>query len=42
LTRLVYEDFGMNKDYGFCNQIQRCTVSVMNNIAKGFCRRGGQ
>jgi four helix bundle protein len=40
LTKLVYEDFGKNKDYGFCNQIQRCTVSVMNNIAEGFCRRG--
>jgi four helix bundle protein len=24
------------RDFGFCNQIQRCGVSVVNNIAEGF------
>ncbi len=33
-------DFKENKDFGFRNQVQRCAVSVMNNIAEGFCRHG--
>ena len=40
LAKEVYDDFKMNKDYGFRDQIQRCSVSVMNNIAEGFCRKG--
>ena len=40
LTKLVYEDFSSNKDFGFKDQIQRCAISVMNNIAEGFCRGG--
>jgi len=40
LAKEVYVDFKMNKDYGFRDQIQRCAVSVMNNIAEGFCRKG--
>jgi four helix bundle protein len=40
LTKKVYLDFNDNKDYGFKDQIQRCSVSVMNNIAEGFCRNG--
>ena len=39
LAKEVYEDFKNNKDYGFRDQIQRCAVSVMNNIAEGFCRK---
>jgi four helix bundle protein len=39
LTKLVYEDFRNNKDFGFKDQIQRCAVSIMNNIAEGFCRQ---
>uniref|UniRef100_UPI004048C83D four helix bundle protein n=1 Tax=Polaribacter sp. TaxID=1920175 RepID=UPI004048C83D len=40
LAKEVYEDFKNNKDYGFRDQIQRCAVSVINNIAEGFCRKG--
>uniref|UniRef100_UPI00404788BF four helix bundle protein n=1 Tax=Polaribacter sp. TaxID=1920175 RepID=UPI00404788BF len=40
LAKEVYEDFKNNKDYGFRDQIQRCAVSVMHNIAEGFCRKG--
>lgn len=40
LSKDVYIDFRENKDFGFCNQIQRCSVSVMNNIAEGFNRHG--
>lgn len=40
LTKQVYSDFKENKDYGFRDQVQRCAVSVMNNIAEGFCRKG--
>ena len=40
LTEKIYIVFKDNKDYGFCNQIQRASVSIMNNIAEGFERRG--
>ena len=40
LAREVYADFKKNTDVGFKNQIQRCAVSVMNNIAEGFSRKG--
>jgi four helix bundle protein len=42
----VYDLFSYNspsgRDYGFRDQIQRCAVSVMNNIAEGFERRSDQ
>ncbi len=38
LTKQVYADFISNKDFGFKDQIQRAAVSIMNNIAEGFCR----
>ena len=40
LAKLVYLDFKENKDYGFRDQVQKSAVSVMNNIAEGFCRKG--
>jgi len=36
----IYEVFGSSKDYGFKDQIERASVSIMNNIAEGFERRG--
>jgi len=39
----IYDSFGDDsvsaRDFGFRNQIQRCGVSVMNNIAEGFERK---
>lgn len=40
LSLLVYELFKHNKDYGFKDQIQRASVSIMNNVAEGFERKG--
>ena len=36
----IYKHFSTHKDYGFRDQIQRASVSIMNNIAEGFERRG--
>jgi len=35
----IYQAFQMSKDFGFRDQIQRATVSIMNNIAEGFERQ---
>ncbi len=38
LVREVYKTFKDCKDYGFRDQIQRASVSVLSNIAEGFER----
>lgn len=40
LTLKCYGIFGSLKDYGFKDQMLRACVSIMNNIAEGFERRG--
>ncbi len=42
LTTLVYFAFKANTDYRFKDQIQAAAVSVMNNIAEGFERKGNK
>jgi four helix bundle protein len=36
LTITIYRLLANNKDYGFKDQIQRASISIMNNIAEGF------
>ena len=36
LVSLIYKLMADNRDYGFKDQIQRASVSIMNNIAEGF------
>ena len=42
LIKEIYSTFGVSspaeKDYGFRDQVQRASVSIMNNIAEGFER----
>ena len=40
LTIHIYRCFSVNRDFDFKDQIQRASVSIMNNIAEGYERRG--
>jgi len=39
LTTNLYSALKDSRDFSFRNQIQRATISIMNNIAEGFERR---
>ena len=39
LTLSIYNEYESCNDFGFKNQIQRASVSIMNNIAEGFERK---
>jgi len=42
MTLEIYDNFRNCRDFGFRDQIQRASVSIMNNIAEGFERKGNK
>ena len=42
LVNNIYQIFKTNRDYSFRDQVQRAAVSIMNNIAEGFERKGNK
>jgi four helix bundle protein len=42
LTKDIYASFADSKDYSYKDQIQRASVSIMNNIAEGFERKSNK
>ncbi len=39
LTIEIYQEFRECRDFGFRDQIQRASISIMNNIAEGYAKR---
>ncbi len=42
LTKLIYFECKVIRDAGYNSQLQRASVSIMNNIAEGFERRSNK
>jgi four helix bundle protein len=42
LTVEIYKTFENQKDFSFKSQIQRASLSIMNNIAEGFERKSNK
>jgi len=40
LVKFIYNDLNGCRDYSFKDQIQRAIISIINNIAEGFGRKG--
>lgn len=42
MTLDIYKSFSSCRDYSFRDQIQRASISIMNNVAEGYARRSDQ